>query len=139
MPPLWRLDPSTLPRPRSERDRKIRHGPLIDLGALQAAIRDGTIDENSVRVVNKSCDKALNTLQWTEQDILGCLLVARAEDYEGSEWCTTTWAGERPCDAYSIPYDDQIRRRTRGPLEYYLKFSMSEDDELNIQLVRTHL
>lgn len=138
MPPLWRLDPSTLPRPQAGQPRKIPRGPLIDLGALQAAIRDGTIHEDLVDVVNRSCDDDLDTLKWVYQDVLDCLLVAHAKDYKGSEWCTTTWAGDRPCDAYSIPYDDRTRRRTPGAVKYYIKFSLG-DGQLTIQMVRTHL
>ena len=135
---LWRIDPTSLtPPPRGK--RKIRGGPLINLEALQGAIRAGVVTENSVDVVNRSCDDDLDKLEWTLQDVLDCLRCASARDFRGSEWCETSWAGCLPCDAYGIPYDDSSRRRSPGALEFYLKFSIDEGGALCVQMVRAHL
>jgi len=135
---LWRIDPTTLtPPPRGK--RKIRGGPLINLEALQEAIRAGMVTENSVDVVNRSCDDDLDKLEWTLQDVLDCLRCASARDFRGSEWCETSWAGCLPCDAYAVPYDEPSKRRKPGALEYYLKFSLDEGNTLRVQMVRAHL
>ena len=135
---LWRINPSRL-SPPAKGKRKIRGGPLIDLAALQEAIRARVVTENSVVVVNRSCDDDLDKLQWTEQHILDCLLCATPGDFKGAEWCETTWAGQLACDAYGIPYDELGRRRSPGALEFYLKFSVDEGGALCVQLVRAHL
>lgn len=107
--------------------------------ALQQAIRSGAIVEDSVDVVNRSCDDDLDDLGWTLQDVLDCLLCATARDFKGSEWCDTTWAGRLACDAYGVPYDEASTRRKPGALEFYLKFSLDEGNTLRVQMVRTHL
>ncbi len=135
---LWRIDPATLSPPGSGK-RKISGGPLIDLARLQEAIRAGQVTEDSVDVVNRSCDDNLDDLRWTLQDILDCLLCAMPSDFKGAEWCETSWAGQIPCDAYSIPYDDTSRCRARDALEFYLKFSVDAGGALRIQMVRAHL
>lgn len=137
MTDLWRILPSSLPQPHGV-NRKIKGGPLVDLAALQQAIRASAITDRLVRVVNRTCDDSLENLGWTTQHILDCMLCASPDDFRGSEWCDTTWAGKLPCDAYSVPYDEQGNRRVRGSLEYYLKFSI-EEDTLSIQMVRAHL
>ena len=112
---------------------------MIDLPALQRAIQSGAIDEDSVDVVNRKCDKDLDNLSWGFGDVLDCLLEATNADFKGSEWCETTLGRCLPCDAYSIPYDDESKCRTRGALKYYLKFSLDEGDILRLQMVSTHL
>lgn len=134
---LWCIRPSSLTPPHGA-NRKIKGGPLVDLAALQQAIRASVITDGSVLVVNRSCDDYLEKLGWTEQHILDCLLCASPDDFRGSEWCDTSWAGKLPCDAYAVPYDEGGKRRVRGSLEYYLKFSI-EEDTLRIQMVRAHL
>lgn len=140
---LWRVPPPhpapPNPPPSGKRWRDIPGGPLIDLPALQRAIRSGVIDEDSVDVVNRKCDKDLDNLNWELGDVLDCLLEASAGDFTGSEWCDTTLGRCLPCDAYSIPYDDQSKCRTRGALKYYLKFSLEEGGVLRLQMVSTHL
>jgi hypothetical protein len=136
---FWRVARASL-SPPSSRTRKIKGGPLIDLAALQQAIGSGGISENSVDVVNRSCDDELDKLEWNFQDVLDCLLCASArDDFKGSEWCDTSWAGCLPCDAYSIPYDEASKRRAPGALEFYLKFSLDEGNTLSVQMVRAHL
>ncbi len=135
---LWRIDPTSL-SPPVDGKRRIRRGPLIDLAALQGAIRAEVVTESSVDVVNQSCDDELYKLEWTLQDVLDCLLCASVRDFKGSEWCDTTWAGRLPCDAYAVPYDEPSKRRKPGALEYYLKFSLDEGNTLRVQMVRAHL
>lgn len=135
---LWRIDPATLSRPGNGK-RKIPGGPLIDLAGLQEAIRARQVTEDSVDVVNRSCDDDLDSLGWTLQNILDCLLCATPRDFRGAEWCETTWAGQLACDSYSIPYDESRRCRARDALHFYLKFSVDPGGALRIQMVRTHL
>lgn len=135
MASLWRIPPSSIPG----KPRKIKGGPLIDLPGLQQAIRDGVIREERVLVVNQSCDDRLEALGWGERDVLDCLLCATRDDFKGAEWCETNLVGTIPCDAYAIRYDEQNKQRSRGGLEFYLKFSLDEAQTLTLRLVRVHL
>ena len=135
---LWRINPAALSPPGTGK-RRISGGPIFDLAALQQAIREGQITEDSVDVVNRSCDDNLDTLRWSLQDVLDCLLCAAQRDFKGAEWCETTWAGQLACDAYSIPYDESRGCRAPGALEFYLKFSIDTGGALRIQMVRVHL
>ncbi len=135
---LWRINLTSL-SPPTKGKRKIPGGPLVDLAGLQQAIRAGVVTEDSVDVVNQSCDDDLDNLEWTLQDVLDCLLCATPRDFKGAEWCDTTWAGTVACDAYAIPYDETGKRRAPGALEFYLKFSLDECSTLKVQMVRAHL
>jgi len=135
MAKLWRVLPSGIPRT----PRKIKGGPLIDLAALQQAIRHGVIGAEHVLVVNRSCDNNLEDLEWGTGDVLDCLLCATSADFKGAEWCETNLVGLIPCDAYVIPYDETIKQRSRAGLAFYVKFSLDDADTLKLQLVRVHL
>lgn len=135
---FWRIPRASLSPPGAG-TRKIKGGPLIELAAMQHAIQSGAVREESVDVVNQSCDDELDKLEWTLQHVLDCLLSASARDFKGSEWCDTTWAGCLPCDAYAIPYDEASKCRRQGALKFYLKFSLDEGNTLRVQMVRVHL
>lgn len=128
-----------MPPPGTGPARKLRDGPLFDLAALQAAIRSGALSEAQVLVVNRSCASKLEQLDWGFRQVLDCLQCALATDFKGAEWCETSEGRLLPCDAYAVPFNETTCRRERHALEFYLKFSVSEDAVLNLLLVRVHL
>ena len=144
MPALWLIDPATLRRP-SGRTRKFGRTPLIDLVGLQAAINSGQLGDDDVVLATRDCTKDLAKFPWAIQDLLDCLKCVRPfrtqghHDFKGSEWCQSSDGRWLPCDVYVIRYDEGERRWSHHGLEIYLKFSISDDDELELIMISVHL
>jgi len=138
VPSLWLIAPATLsPPPKGK--RKIGSDPLIDLEALQAAINDATLGDDDVWLATAKCNTNVQDLQWSIRDLLDCVGCLQPGDHRGAEWCDDGEGKWVACDAYAIRYDDTKGCRTRHGLEFYLKFSIDEDDFLMLIMVSVHL
>jgi len=144
MATLWLVDPATLPIP-SAKTRKIGRKPLIDLVGLQAAIDAGEIDDDDVVLATRDCTKDLAKFPWTIRDLLDCLRCVRPfhtknfHDFKGAEWCQSSDGRWVPCDVYVIRYNEVGRCWSQLGLEIYLKFSITEDDELELIMISVHV
>jgi len=138
MASLWLVDPATIKRPTSAK-RKIGSKPLIDLDGLQAAIRDGALEEGDVWLATGGCNKDMQNLEWTIEDLLACMQCLCPVDHRGAEWCEISAGRWFACDVYVIRYDEKSRRRSPQSLEFYLKFSIDEAGSLTLVMVRVHL
>lgn len=139
MASLWRVDVAGLPPPTDE-CRKIGRDPLIDLASLQAAIDDGALGENDVWLATRKCNRNVQSLEWSYQDLLDCIRCLAVGDYKGSEWCEDSQGGCHACDAYAIRYDPINRCRVRhSNINYYLKFSIKEDGSLMLVMISVHV
>lgn len=138
MPSLWLIDPATLsPPPKGK--RKIGSDPLIDLEALQAAINDATLGDDDVWLATTRCTTKVQDLKWTFRNLLDCVGCLQSGDHRGAEWCDDGTGQWFACDSYAIHYDDTKGCRSRHGLEFYLKFSIDEDDFLMLIMVSVHL
>lgn len=139
MPSLWLVDVAGLPPP-SGKARKIRRTPLIDLARLQASIEDGSLGKDDVWLATQRCNKEVQKLVWSHQDLLDCIRCLAAGDYKGSEWCEDGRGGWHACDAYAIRYDHINRCHVRySNINYYLKFSIKENGSLTLVMISVHL
>ena len=144
MTTLWLIDPAGLAKPANGR-RKIGRKPLIDLAGLQKAISDGALDEHDVVLATHDCFKDLQKFPWSIRDLLDCLESVRPyrlnahHDYKGSEWCQDSHGRWFPCDVYVTRYDESQRRWSRQGLEIYLKFSITEDGDLELVMISAHV
>lgn len=144
MASLWLVDPATLALPVAAR-RKIGRRPLIDLVGLQEAIESGTVDDEDVVVATRDCAKDLQKFPWTIRDLLDCLRCVRPHringphDFRGSEWCKDSQDRWVPCDSYAVRYDEGQRCWSARGLEIFLKFSITEDGELQLIMISAHV
>ena len=145
MASLWLLDPLSLTPPPAGKRKIGRSKPLIDLAGLQKSVFDGELCDDDVWLATQGCEKDLQNLGWSIQDLLKCLQFLKPfqpqgrHDFKESEWCQARNGEWFPCDVYRIPYDDQRRCRAPNGLEFYLKFSINEDESLMLVMIRTHL
>ena len=137
MPRLWKKDPGSLARPNGSR-RDIRGGPLLDLAALQALVSDGTLGEDKVWVATDRCEKDLQNWQWNYRDVLHMLTLLRTTDFKKAQWCQVKGGEMYPCDGYVLRYDCERRARNVRGLEVYMKFSVTEEGQMNLVLVSCH-
>lgn len=139
MTTLWRIDPRTLPKPTA-RKRKLGRKPLIDLASLQYAINSKQLGDDNVLPGTTDAQNHLEDFTWSFADLLDCIACLRPADYRNSEWCQDRYEHWYPCDAYAIRYDDHAKCRVRfSDINYYLKFSLTEDDCLTLVLISCHL
>lgn len=144
MTTLWLIDPTGLAKPANGR-RKIGRKPLIDLAALQKAIRTGALDENDVVLATDDCIKDLRKFPWSIRDLLDCVVCIKPyrpnapHDFRGAEWCEDSLGRWFPCDAYAVRYDETRRCRSRDGLEIYLKFSITEDGDIELVMISAHV
>ena len=142
MASLWLINPTQLAPPSGTGSRRLRKrgDPLIDLVALKQAISDDALERDDVWLATDDCEKNVQDLTWTANDILDCLVCLRPEDHKNSEWCKDRHGNWHACDAYAIRYDDAAKRRVRySDINYYLKFSLDEDGALTLVLISCHL
>lgn len=136
MASLWLIDPAALVRPSGNK-RNIGRKPLIDLHGLQQVIHGGTLE---VWVGSKPTEHKLEDLGWSFSDVLDCIACLSHKDFKNAEWCEDSYGNWHPCDAYAIRYDDEAKCRAHySDINYYLKFSLNEDSELTLVLLRCHL
>lgn len=113
---------------------------MIDLAALKQSILDGALERDDVWLATDDCEKNVQDLTWTADDILDCLVCLAHDDHRGAEWCKDRHGHWHPCDAYAIRYDDVTKRRVRySDINYYLKFSLDEDGAVRFVLISCHL
>ena len=137
---LWLVDISKLVPPERGKRRRISAGPLLDLGALQAAIASGQLNAGGVWPATRRCRNSLEDCQWTFDDILHMLTRLVTSDFKNSEWCDIDGGKTVPCDAYTICYDETRRERNPRGIEVYLKFSVDGDTgTVTLVLVQAHL
>lgn len=143
MTTLWLVDPTGLAFPTvakpTRRDLKIGSNPLIDLAALQQAIESGGLGDDDVWLATTRCNTKVQDLKWTIRNLLDCVGCLQSSDHRGAEWCDDGAGQWFACDAYAIRYDDTKGCRSRHGLEFYLKFSIDEDDFLMLIMVSVHL
>lgn len=121
--------------------RAIKGGPLFDLPALQAAIEQGLLVEESIWLATDRCERDMQNYRWGFADVLrmvACLVPGRQGDYKKSEWCKVVCERWVPCDVYRLNYDSERQRRSQNALEVYLKFSVDEAGGLTLVLVSCH-
>lgn len=138
-PNVWNVDVTALSRPKKGQTRKIGRQPLIDLGAVQAAIAGGLLVDDDLRPSTRRCRNSLEDLTWSYADVLQMFSCLRAEDYKESEWCDVDGGRTVPADVYTIAYDDKRRERNRNGLVFYVKFSIDDAGRLTLVLVQCHL
>jgi hypothetical protein len=144
MATLWLVDPAALLKP-SGTTRKIGRKPLINLVGLQAAIDAGTMGDDDVVLATRDCASDLRKFPWTIRDLLDCLRCVRPfqtkgyHDFKGSEWCKNSAGQSFPCDVYATRYDEGQRCWSHLGLEIYLKFSITEDGELELIMISVHV
>lgn len=144
MATLWLIDPAGLSPPPAGK-RKIGRKPLIDLVGLQQAIRGGTLDEDDVVLDTSDCINDLQKFPWTLRDLLDCVKSVRPyklnaqHDFRGAEWCKNSRGEWFPCDAYAVRYDETQRCWSHQGLEIYLKFSITEDGDLELVMISAHV
>lgn len=137
MPALWKKDPKSLAIPNGNK-RSIRGGPLLDLAVLQDLISNGTLGEDEVWVATDRCERDLENSMWRYEDILHMLACLISKDFKKAEWCQVKGGEMYPCDVYRLHYDGERRVRNPRGLEVYMKFSVTEDGQLNLVLVSCH-
>lgn len=138
-PSVWKVDVTALSRPKKGQTRKIGRQPLIDLGAVQAAIAGGLLVDDDVWPATRRCWNSLEDYEWTYADVLQMFNCLRAEDYKESEWCDVDGGRTVPADVYTIAYDDKRSERSRNGLVFYVKFSIDDAGGLTLVLVQCHL
>ena len=138
-PNVWNVDVTVLSRPKKGQTRKIGRQPLIDLGAVQAAIAGKLLIDDDVWLATPRCRSRLEDYEWTYADVLKMFSCLRAEDYKESEWCDVDGGRTVPADVYRIAYDDKRRERSRNGLVFYVKFSIDDAGGLTLVLVQCHL
>jgi hypothetical protein len=138
-PNVWKVSVGTLSPPKKGQTRKIGRQPLIDLGAVQAAIAGGLLVDDDVWPATRRCWNSLEDYEWSFADVLQMFSCLRAEDYKESEWCDVDGGRTVPADVYTIPYDDKRRERSRNGLVFYVKFSIDNAGGLTLVLVQCHL
>lgn len=135
----WLIDPTTLPAPTA-RKRKLGRKPLIDLASLQQAIRTGALGEDDVLLGTIKAERNLGELDWFPQDVLDCIACLDPADHRNAAWCQDSDGDWHACDDYAIHYDETAKRRLRhSDINFYLKFSISENGDLSLILISCHL
>ncbi|MDG4551441.1 MAG: hypothetical protein P9F19_18485 [Candidatus Contendobacter sp.] len=137
MPGLWKRDRSSL-IPPTNKQRKIRGGPLLDLVALQALVSNGTLGENEVWMATDSCEWALQNERWSLDDVLRMLSCLQSGDFKNAEWCQIKGGAMYPCDVYRLRYDCIRQQRNARGLEIYMKFSVDDAGQFRLVLVSCH-
>src|SRR3546814_7526562 len=94
MASLWLVDPKTLKLPKGAK-RTIGRKPLIDLAALQLAIKDGVLGDDDVWLATRKCDTDVQKLQWSVPDLLDCISCLQPDDHHGAEWCKSSKGQDR--------------------------------------------
>lgn len=138
-PSVWKVNVGTLSPPKKGQTRKIGRQPLIDLGAVQAAINGGLLVDDDVWLATQRCRSRLEDYEWTYADVLQMFRCLRPEDYKESEWCDVDGGRTVPADVYTIQYDERRRGRSRNGLVFYVKFSIDDVGGLTLVLVQCHL
>lgn len=137
MPVLWKIARASLKQPTPSR-RAIKGGPVFDLSVLQALVADGELTEDEIWVATDRCEQDLENEGWSYEDVLHMLSCLKPVDFQKAEWCQVKGGEMYPCDVYRLHFDfDRHERNARG-LEVYLKFSVSDDNQLTLVLVSCH-
>lgn len=137
MPDLWKIARTSLKQPRSSR-RTIADGPVFDLHVLQSLVADGVLTEDEVRPATDRCERDLENEQWSYEDVLHLLCCLTPSDFRKAEWCQVKGGDMYPCDVYLLHFDFERRVRNARGLGVYMKFSVSDDNQLTFVLVSCH-
>ena len=113
-------------------------GPLVDLPRLQAVLNPTQFDPDNLWIATGSCERDLENLRWTYDNVLKMLVSLVASDYRKSEWCRIKGGRDVPCDVYVLPYDLVRHQRNAKAEAVYMKFSIDEAGALTIVMVSCH-
>lgn len=137
MPNLWRIPNASLAQPSGNR-RTIPGGPVFDLAVLQDMVANGVLGEHEVWVATGRCERDLENERWSYGDVVHLLACLQRKDFRRAEWCQVKGGDLYPCDVYCLHFDFERRARNARGLEVYMKFSVTEEGQLNLVLVSCH-
>lgn len=137
MSDLWKTARTALTQPTSS-NRTIGRRPVLNLSVLQAMVTNGELTEDEVWAATDSCERDLENEQWSYEDVLHLLCCLEASDFRKAEWCQVKGGEMYPCDVYRLHFDFERGVRNARGLEVYVKFSVSEDNQLTLVLVSCH-
>lgn len=111
---------------------------MFDLAVLQDRVAVGVMDEDEVWVATDRCERDLENYRWDYAEVLHMITCLKRADYRSSAWCQVKGGAMYPCDVYRLFYDCERHERNARGIEVYMKFSVTDDDQLKLVLISCH-
>ena len=114
---------------------KIINGPVYDLSKAQQLLKT-----YGLRVVNEDAQEDQQDLdpELSDEELTQFILALIEDDHVESERCRTSIGQTLDCDAYTMKWNRNRRRRWEYGAKLYVKFGFSEHNNLRCLVVSIH-